>query len=149
MSGNFAIKGGGRTPNGKCHPKFPFWFFEPFPYISCFFEQMILEVDVSSTAGKRRRRRRLARERCGQARGGTQGADQVGQESYTPPPTGVKPIFSVTRKFDPRCCSEQSDKWFQAVFKITDLGPAEIFGYFRTIFLLRGHFCTNIHEILG
>ena len=27
MSGNFAIKGGGgRTPNGKCHLKFPFWF---------------------------------------------------------------------------------------------------------------------------
>ena len=26
MSGNFAIKGGGggRTPNGKCHLKFPF-----------------------------------------------------------------------------------------------------------------------------
>ena len=32
MSGNFAIKGGGgRTPNGKCHLKFPFWFFAPFP----------------------------------------------------------------------------------------------------------------------
>ena len=27
MSGNFAIKGGGgRTPNGQCHLKFPFWF---------------------------------------------------------------------------------------------------------------------------
>ena len=24
MSGNFAIKGGGQTPNGKCHLKFPF-----------------------------------------------------------------------------------------------------------------------------
>ena len=24
MSGNFAIKGGGRTPNGKYHLKFPF-----------------------------------------------------------------------------------------------------------------------------
>ena len=33
MSGNFAIKGGGgRTPNGKCHLKFPFWFSEPLPY---------------------------------------------------------------------------------------------------------------------
>ena len=34
MSGNFAIKGGGggRTPNGKCHLKFPFWFFAPLPY---------------------------------------------------------------------------------------------------------------------
>ena len=31
MSGNFAIRGGGRTPNGKCHLKFPFWFFETFP----------------------------------------------------------------------------------------------------------------------
>ena len=31
MSGNFAIKGGGRTPNGKCHLKFPFWFFDSFP----------------------------------------------------------------------------------------------------------------------
>ena len=33
MSGNFAIKGGrgGQTPNGKCHLKFPFWLFEPFP----------------------------------------------------------------------------------------------------------------------
>ena len=33
MSGNFAIKGGegGRTPNGKCHLKFPFWFSAPFP----------------------------------------------------------------------------------------------------------------------
>ena len=45
------------------------------------FERKILEVDISSTAGKRRRRRRLARERRGQARGGTQGADQVGLES--------------------------------------------------------------------
>ena len=36
MSGNFAIKGGGgggRTPNGKCHLKFPFWFSAPFPKI--------------------------------------------------------------------------------------------------------------------
>ena len=34
MSGNFAIKGGGggRTPNGKCHLKFPFWFFAHLPY---------------------------------------------------------------------------------------------------------------------
>ena len=24
--------GGGRTPNGKCHLKFPFWLFETFPY---------------------------------------------------------------------------------------------------------------------
>ena len=33
MSGNFAIKvGGGATPNGKCHLKFPFWFFDSFPY---------------------------------------------------------------------------------------------------------------------
>ena len=31
MSGNFAIKGGGRTPNGKCHLKFPFWLSAPFP----------------------------------------------------------------------------------------------------------------------
>ena len=33
MSGNFAIKGGGggRPPNGKCHLKFPFWFFESVP----------------------------------------------------------------------------------------------------------------------
>ena len=32
MSGNFAIKeGGGRTPNGKCHLKFPFWLFDSFP----------------------------------------------------------------------------------------------------------------------
>ena len=31
MSGNFAIKGGGRTPNGKCHLKFPFWFFDYLP----------------------------------------------------------------------------------------------------------------------
>ena len=32
MSGNFAIKGGGgQTPNGKCHFKFPFWFFDSFP----------------------------------------------------------------------------------------------------------------------
>ena len=40
MSGNFAIKGGGRTPNGKCHLKFPFWFFESVPYSdfnSCIF----------------------------------------------------------------------------------------------------------------
>ena len=27
-----AIKGGGRTPNGKCHLKFPFWFFDSVPY---------------------------------------------------------------------------------------------------------------------
>ena len=35
MSGNFAIKGGGggRTPNGKCHLKFPFWLFETFPKV--------------------------------------------------------------------------------------------------------------------
>ena len=33
MSGNFAIKGGrgGRTPNGKCYLKFPFWFFDYLP----------------------------------------------------------------------------------------------------------------------
>ena len=32
MSGNFAIKGGGgRPPNGKCHLKFPFWFFDSVP----------------------------------------------------------------------------------------------------------------------
>ena len=37
MSGNFAIKGGGgRTPNGKCHLKFPFWFFDSLPYWSIF-----------------------------------------------------------------------------------------------------------------
>ena len=30
----------------------------------------------------------------------------------TPPPTGVKPIFSVTRKFDLRSCSKHYDKWF-------------------------------------
>ena len=24
-------EGGGRTPNGKCHLKFPFWFSAPFP----------------------------------------------------------------------------------------------------------------------
>ena len=35
MSGNFAIKGGGRTPYGKCHLKFPFWFFEPVPKAIC------------------------------------------------------------------------------------------------------------------
>ena len=35
MSGNFAIKGGGRTPNGKCHLKFPFWLFEPFHNFLC------------------------------------------------------------------------------------------------------------------
>ena len=35
MSGNFAIKGGGgRAPNGKCHLKFPFWFFDSVPYTS-------------------------------------------------------------------------------------------------------------------
>ena len=34
-----------------------------------------------------------------------------------------------------------------AVFKITDREPAEILGYFWTFFLLRGHFCTNLHEI--
>ena len=36
MSGNFAIKGGeggGRTPNGKCHLKFPFWFFDYLPIL--------------------------------------------------------------------------------------------------------------------
>ena len=27
-------------------------------------------------------------------------------------------------------------------------GPAEILGYFRTFFLLLGHFCTSLHEIL-
>ena len=31
MSGNCAIKGGGRTPNGKCHLKLPFWFFDSVP----------------------------------------------------------------------------------------------------------------------
>ena len=32
MSGNFAIKGGGgRTPNGKCHLKFPFWLLAHLP----------------------------------------------------------------------------------------------------------------------
>ena len=42
MSGNFAIKlrGGGRSPNGKCHLKFPFWFFAHLPYL------------VNSTAGQ-------------------------------------------------------------------------------------------------
>ena len=36
MSGNFAIKGGGdRTPNGKCHLKFPFWFSAHLPYCWC------------------------------------------------------------------------------------------------------------------
>ena len=25
------LRGGGQTPNGKCHLKFPFWFFESFP----------------------------------------------------------------------------------------------------------------------
>ena len=25
------LRGGGWTPNGKCHLKFPFWFFEPLP----------------------------------------------------------------------------------------------------------------------
>ena len=36
MSGNFAIKGGGgRTPNGKCHFKFPFWLSAPFPKLRC------------------------------------------------------------------------------------------------------------------
>ena len=36
MSGNFAIKGGGgRTPNGKCHLKFPFWFSAHLPYKYC------------------------------------------------------------------------------------------------------------------
>ena len=34
MSGNFAIKGGGgRTPNGKCPFKFPFWFSAHLPYV--------------------------------------------------------------------------------------------------------------------
>ena len=28
--------GGGRPPNGKCHLKFPFWLFEPFPYVHSF-----------------------------------------------------------------------------------------------------------------
>ena len=36
MSGNFAIKGGGgRTPNGKCHLKFPFWLLAHLPKIGC------------------------------------------------------------------------------------------------------------------
>ena len=38
MSGNFAIKGGGgRTPNGKCHLKFPFWFSAHLPNFQTFF----------------------------------------------------------------------------------------------------------------
>ena len=37
MSGNFAIKGGGvSAPNGKCHLKFPFWFFDYLPYLEQF-----------------------------------------------------------------------------------------------------------------
>ena len=27
------LRRGGRTPNGKYHLKFPFWLFEPFPYL--------------------------------------------------------------------------------------------------------------------
>ena len=43
MSGNFAIKGGGgRTPNGKCHLKFPFWFFAHLP------KQMLEKVFCSN-----------------------------------------------------------------------------------------------------
>ena len=40
MSGNFAIKGGGgRTLNGKCHLKFPFWFSAHLPYfLGCHFD---------------------------------------------------------------------------------------------------------------
>ena len=29
-----SVEGGGRTPNGKCHLKFPFWLSAPFPYLA-------------------------------------------------------------------------------------------------------------------
>ena len=38
---------------------------------------------------------------------------------------------------------------FNLFFEIIDRGPVEILGYFRTFFLLCGHFCTSLHEILG
>ena len=37
--------GGGRTPNGKCHLKFPFWFFESVPYL--LFKHTLSEPQLS------------------------------------------------------------------------------------------------------
>ena len=48
MSGNFAIKGGGgggRTPNGKCHLKFPFWLSAHLPNI------IFLDVSIKQWLG--------------------------------------------------------------------------------------------------
>ena len=43
MSGNFAIKGGGgRTPNGKCHLKFQFWFFAHLPNLLCLLDHPVI-----------------------------------------------------------------------------------------------------------
>ena len=36
-------EGGGRTPNGKCHLKFPFWFFDSFPKVSCW--AMLIDIN--------------------------------------------------------------------------------------------------------
>ena len=47
MSGNFAIKGGGGgTPNGKSHLKFPFWFFDSLPNGVNIYEEKKYSFDV-------------------------------------------------------------------------------------------------------